>query len=56
MFAIKGAPANQGTQNYQINHMLILVLICHFFMGSIMWLYQTQKLINICATVTDVAN
>ena len=49
---IKGLSADHDSQ---INHLnLTLIWIWNFFMGSILWLYQTQGWIIICAPLTDV--
>ena len=55
MLAFKGVPAEHDTQTCCLGPTLNYVSIRDFFMGSILWLYQTQELLIIFVSVTDVS-
>ena len=55
MLATTGAPADHNTHIFLSESHVDLDKDLFFFMGNILWLYQTQGLIDICAPVTDVA-
>ena len=54
MLAFKESPADHETQTCYLGGMLNYVLFCHFFMGCILWLYQTQELFIICTLNIDM--
>ena len=54
VLAIKRAPADHDTQTCRLGPMLNYASICHFFMGIIFWLYQTQRLYIICVPDTNL--
>ena len=54
MFGIRRAPADHDTQAYLLGTCWDIFWFNIFFMGGILWVYQTQGLFIICVPDTDV--
>ena len=54
MLVIRGTPADHDTHTSCLGPTWRYILIRHFTMSSILWLYQTERLFKIFAPDTDV--